>query len=178
MAAGSLLALGLRDAVLELGHWGLVGPLLERIPWPTEGRQALELALNRKSLPSLQSLAERHGACPEWELLKELVPLGGRPEAVDRLLPRLKRLGVAETWEELRSLGTLLEKESPGLSVRLDPTDVRHWTYYSGLTLKAFSPRHPYTVLSGGRYDGLYPSLGRPLGACGFAVHTGRLLEA
>jgi ATP phosphoribosyltransferase regulatory subunit HisZ len=93
-------------------------------------------------------------------------------------LPRLKRLGVAETWEELRSLGTLLEKEFPGLPVRLDPTDVRHWTYYSGLTLKAFSPRHPYTVLSGGRYDGLYPSLGRPLGACGFAVHTGRLLEA
>ena len=64
-----------------------------------------------------------------------------------------------------------------GLRVRLEPTDVRHWAYYSGLTVKAFTPRQSFAVLSGGRYDGLYAALGRPFGACGFAVHLGRLLE-
>ena len=64
LAARSLLAIGLEDSVLELGHWALVGPLLEHIPWPAEGRQALEQALNRKSVPALDLLGERHGAAP------------------------------------------------------------------------------------------------------------------
>jgi ATP phosphoribosyltransferase regulatory subunit len=177
LAAASLQALDLEGAVFELGHWGLVGPLLDRIPWPAEARQGLERALNRKSVPGLEALAERHGRCAEWKLLSEFLHLGGRPEAVDGLLPRLREVGVAHTWEELRGLGALVGREFPGLAVRLEPTDVRHWAYYSGLTVKAFSPRHPFAVLSGGRYDGLYPALGRPWGACGLAVYTGRLLE-
>jgi ATP phosphoribosyltransferase regulatory subunit len=177
LAARSLLALGLEDSVLELGHWALVGPILERIPWPSAGRLALEQALNRKSIPALDVLGERHGRCPEWSLLRDLVHLGGRPEAVDDLRPALRAAGVEETWEELRWLGRSLSAEFPGLPVRLEPTDVRHWAYYSGLTVKAFTPRHSFAVLSGGRYDGLYAALGRPFGACGFAVHLGRLLE-
>ena len=41
----------------------------------------------------------------------------------------------------------------------------------------AFTRRHPFALLSGGRYDSLYPALGRPFGACGFALHLDRLLE-
>ena len=177
LAAKSLQVLELPGAVFELGHWGLVGPLLDRIPWPGDARQDLERALNRKSVPALDALAQSHGRCAEWELLRELLHLGGRPGAVDGLLPKLREEGVAHTWEELRRLEALVGREFPALPVRLEPTDVRHWAYYSGLTVKAFSPRHPYAVLSGGRYDGLYPALGRPWGACGFAVYTGRLLE-
>ncbi len=177
LAAESLRALELSGAVFELGHWGLVGPLLDRIPWPAGARQDLERALNRKSLPALDALAGAHGRCAEWELLHELIHLGGRPEAVDGLLPRLRAAGVADIWEELRALEALVAREFPGLPVRLEPTDVRHWAYYSGLTVKAFSPAHPFAVLSGGRYDHLYPALGRPWGACGFAVYTGRLLD-
>jgi ATP phosphoribosyltransferase regulatory subunit len=177
LAAASLQALELEGAIFELGHWGLVGPLLDRIPWPAEARLDLERALNRKSVPALDALADHHGRCPEWGLLRELLHLGGRPDAVDGLLPKMRDAGVDHTWEELRGLEALVRREFPGLPVRTEPTDVRHWAYYSGLTLKAFSPRHPYAVLSGGRYDGLYPALGRPWGACGFAVYTGRLLE-
>jgi ATP phosphoribosyltransferase regulatory subunit HisZ len=171
LAAESVLALQLPGAVLELGHWKIVGPLLERIAWPADGRKALELALNRKSVPSLRELADRFGNSPELELLTGLVHLGGRPADVDKLLP------TDPAWQSLRDLGAAVQKEFPSLLVRLEPTDVRHWAYYTGLTVKVFSPDHPSVVLSGGRYDGLYPTLGRPFGACGFAVHLGRLLE-
>jgi ATP phosphoribosyltransferase regulatory subunit len=177
LAAESLLTLDLEGAVFELGHWGLVGPLIERIPWPREGRQALETALNRKSAPVLDDLGERYGRPPEWLLLKELLHLGGRPAEVDALLPRLKAAGVDGSWIELRDLEGVLVRRFPGLAIRLEPTDVRHWSYYTGLTVKAFAPSHPYAILSGGRYDGLFPSMGRPFGACGFAVHLGRLLD-
>jgi len=178
LAAGSLAALGIEDAVLELGHWGLVGPLMERLPWPEEAREELEQALNRKSRPALESLMERHGECREARLLVRLLHLGGRPEAVEGLAPDLDAAGVLGAWRELRALAAVLKKAFPGLPVRLDPTDVRHWSYYTGLTLKAFSRRHPFALLSGGRYDSLYPALGRPFGACGFALYLDRLLEA
>lgn len=177
LAAASLRELEVEGAVLELGHWGLVGPLLDRIPWPDDGRQALETALNRKSVPSLLDLGTRYGKAQEWALLKDLVHLGGRPEAVEELRPVMREGGVLEAWDELVTLGRGVENEFPGLRVRLEPTDVRHWAYYTGLTVKAFAPSHPYALLSGGRYDGLYPALGRPFGACGFAVHLGRLIE-
>jgi ATP phosphoribosyltransferase regulatory subunit len=170
LAAASLSDLGLSDAVLELGHWGVAGPLLQRLPWPEEGRRALEGALNRKSLRSLEELEGRHGASEESALLKELLHVGGRPGTVEALEPRLREGGVWEPWEELRRLEALLRKKFPGLSVRLDPVDVRRWSTYTGLTFKAFTPRHPFAVLSGGRYDGLYPSLGLSLGAVGFAL--------
>jgi ATP phosphoribosyltransferase regulatory subunit len=177
LAAASLMALEVRGAVLEIGHWGLVGPLLQRVPWPARGIEALEGAINRKSIPAMEKLGDEFGRSGEWELLRNLIHLGGRPESVDNLLPGLERVGAAGAWSELRSLGELLAREFPSLSVRLEPTDVRHWSYYSGLTVKAFSPRHPCAILTGGRYDGLYPSLGKPFGALGFGVHTGRLLE-
>lgn len=177
LAAASLCELEVDGAVLELGHWGLVGPLLDRIPWPAYGRQALETALNRKSVPSLLDLGTRFGKVEEWALLKELVHLGGRPEAVESLRPRMRDGGVLPVWDGLVALGREVEREFPGLRVRLEPTDVRHWAYYTGLTVKAFAPSHPYALLSGGRYDSLYPSLRRPFGACGFAVHLGRLIE-
>ena len=61
-AGETLAALPLEGAILELGHWGLAGPLLERVAWPKEGRAALERALNRKSVPGLSALRKGTGA--------------------------------------------------------------------------------------------------------------------
>jgi ATP phosphoribosyltransferase regulatory subunit len=177
LAARTTAELRLRDAVLELGHWGLVGPLLERIPWPAEGRQALEGALNRKSLSRLEELGRRHGETSEWVLLRSLLHLGGRPAEVERLRAPMEEAGIWSAWEELRTCGGEAARAVPGLKIRLEPTDVRHWSYYTGFTVKVFAPDHAYALLSGGRYDGLYPALGRPYGAFGFAVYLSRLLE-
>ncbi len=177
LAAETLTALGLEETILELGHWGLVGPLLKKIPWPESGKLDLERALNRKSISAIEDLGHRHGKAREWELLGRLIHLGGRPKAVDALEGEMRALGVFEPWETLRKLEGTLTRIFPELRVRLDLTDTRHWSYYTGLTLKAFSRCSAYAVLSGGRYDALLPSLGKPLGACGFAVYLSRLMK-
>ncbi|MEW5763824.1 MAG: ATP phosphoribosyltransferase regulatory subunit [Acidobacteriota bacterium] len=170
LAAESLLSFDLKGAVLELGHWGLVGPLLESVAWPAEGKEALGRALNAKSLSALGGLEDRYGATAESRALRRLLHVGDRPGEVESLRPDLQALGAWEIWLELRNQGARLEALFPGLTLRLDPADVRHWDYYTGLTFKAFRPGHPSAVLSGGRYDGLYPALGRSFGAIGFAV--------
>lgn len=177
LAAASLTDLGLEEAVLELGEWGLVGPLLDALGGPPEARAALELAVNRKSLPALEDLRTHFGETPEMRLLGRMIHLGGRPDALDALAPDLAAAGLLEAWERLRSLGADVAARFPRVAVRLEPTDVRRWSYYTGMTVKAFVPRCPVAVLSGGRYDGLYPALGRPSTACGFAVQLSPLLE-
>ncbi len=176
-AAESLAALGLKDAVLELGHWGVVGPLLERLPWPEAGRSELERALNAKSLPAIDELAALHGKCDEVVLLSRLLHLGGRPRDFDSIAAELERAGLGGAWRHLSELAGIAQRAVPALRVRIDPADVRHWSYYTGLTLKAFSRRHPFALLAGGRYDALYPSLGRPFGACGFALYMERIMD-
>ena len=177
LAAETLLLLRIDGALLELGHWGIVGPLLDAIEWPAAARVDLETAINRKSLPALDELGERHGRSPAWRLLRRLVHLGGSGEEVEPIAAELRELGVEEAWRALRELGEKLGREFPGLRLRLEPTDIRHFSYYTGLTMKAFAPRHGYALLSGGRYDAVYPALGRPFGACGFGVNLGRVIE-
>jgi len=173
LAAESLLTLELKAPVLELGHWRLVGPLLDAIPWPPEGREALVRALNRKSRKALAELEDRYGGAAETRMLGRLLHAGHRPSDVEALRSDLSALGAWEVWEEMRERARELATAAPELRLRLDPVDVRHWDYYTGLTFKAFCKGHPYALLSGGRYDGLYPSLGRPFGAVGFALDVG-----
>lgn len=176
LAAATVQVLEMPDPVLELGHWDLVAPLLDRLAWPAEARPSLESALNRKSRPALEELGERYGRGEIWFLLRALLHLGGTPEEVDALEGALRAQGVWAIWEELRDLESLLRRDFPTLRVRLDPTDVRRWNYYTGLTVKAFTPGQPAAVLSGGRYDSLYEGVGRPFGAVGFAVSLSALL--
>jgi len=177
LAAASLQALGLEGAVLELGDWGFAGPLIDQVGWPPEGRAALEQALDHKSLPALEELGARYGHTPALRLLSSLVHLGGRTEAIDALAPELEAAGLLPAWERLRQMAGEVAVRCPGRAVRLEVTDVRRWDYYTGMTVKAFVPGCPAAVISGGRYDGLYPALGRPYSACGFAVQLSPLLE-
>ena len=77
LAAATLSALDASDAVLELGSWELVGPLIEALPWPDAGRDAVQGALNAKSIPSIERLAARHGGRPG-------VPAADRPGSSGR----------------------------------------------------------------------------------------------
>lgn len=178
LAAETLSALALNGAVLELGDRQIAGPLLDRTGWAAEVRPELERALDLKSLPLLESLGERHGGSPEWRLLKRLVHAGPECAKSATLRADLHAAGVGEAWDRLCRLSAEVRTAFPSLGVRLEVADVRHWSYYTGLTLKAFVPEAPQAILSGGRYDGLYPSMGRPFGACGFALYVGRLLGA
>ena len=65
----------------------------------------------------------------------------------------------------------------PGLTLRLDLGDLRGMGYYTGPTLRLWAPGAQRELASGGRYDGLYPDLGRPWFAAGFCVRLTTLLE-
>lgn len=74
-----------------------------------------------------------------------------------------------DVLEELEALGDFLVELGYEEVIGFDLGKLPHLNYYTGLIFEAFVPGASGSVLSGGRYDSLMASFGRPLPAVGFA---------
>ena len=83
----------------------------------------------------------------------------------------------AEAEQLARVWSVLSAQLPPGLTLRLDLGDLRGLAFYTGPTLRLWAPGAQRELAAGGRYDGLYPELGRPWNAAGFCVRLTTLLE-
>jgi ATP phosphoribosyltransferase regulatory subunit len=63
------------------------------------------------------------------------------------------------------------------VTLRVDTADASGFSFYTGPTLRLWAPHAAFELGSGGRYDGLYPSLGKSWSAAGFCIRLARLLE-
>ena len=59
----------------------------------------------------------------------------------------------------------------------MDLADVAGLDFYTGPTLRLWAPGAQQELAAGGRYDSLFPGLGRPWKAAGFCVRLSRLLD-
>ena len=76
-----------------------------------------------------------------------------------------------------RTLQSLLPILPPNLELRVDLADVAGLGFYTGPTLRLWAPGAQQELAAGGRYDRLFPGLGRPWQAAGFCVRLSRLLD-
>jgi ATP phosphoribosyltransferase regulatory subunit HisZ len=76
-----------------------------------------------------------------------------------------------------RALKALLPLLPPNLELRVDLADVAGLDFYTGPTLRLWAPGAQQELAAGGRYDRLFPGLGRPWQAAGFCVRLSRLLD-
>jgi ATP phosphoribosyltransferase regulatory subunit len=67
--------------------------------------------------------------------------------------------------------------QGDGITLRVDTADASGFAFYTGPTLRLWAPHAAFELGAGGRYDGLYPSLGKTWSAAGFCIRLARLLE-
>jgi ATP phosphoribosyltransferase regulatory subunit len=168
VAAASARAAELDEFVIDLGHAGIAGALVEPLE-PEAARDILE-ALEVKDESEVARRAERsrldsacraalsalpalHGGEEVWEPAERA--LAGTP--AESALRELRLL-----WDSARALGL-----APRILVDLGET--RDLEYYTGalVHIHAEGPGRP--IGSGGRYDGLLGRFGAPRPAVGFA---------
>ncbi|HTL98678.1 MAG TPA: ATP phosphoribosyltransferase regulatory subunit [Holophagaceae bacterium] len=172
-------ALGLKRGLLHLGDAALWRRPLEAedIPAPLAG--AATRALHQRAPHRVREALEGHPAAArvsEHAALLALAPDGAA--GLDRLsespyaeLTAAGREQLAARFEALRPM------LPPGLELRLDLADVADLDFYTGPTLRLWAPGATAGLAAGGRYDRLYPELGRPWQAAGFCVRLSTLLE-
>ncbi|MCT0202329.1 ATP phosphoribosyltransferase regulatory subunit [Synechococcus sp. CS-603] len=138
--------------LLLVGHHGVLGALLDRVP--AEQRHACRQALTDFNPLAIGALELPPG---DVHQLQELLQLRGQPA---RVLPELQRqLGPTPLLAEL---ATTLEIVAPvaerlGVGIQLDPSFQPQFNYYDGIVFKLVcqGEEAPVEIASGGRYDAL-----------------------
>jgi ATP phosphoribosyltransferase regulatory subunit HisZ len=171
--------LGLKSAILHLGHAALV-----RRPLEAEGifgdlAQAVVAALSRRAPHRVREALDGHPSAARLTAHAEalLSELDG-PSTLEALAASpYAHLLEGERDHMDRALRALLPILPPNLELRVDLADVAGLDFYTGPTLRLWAPGAQQELAAGGRYDRLFPGLGRPWQAAGFCVRLSRLLD-
>ncbi|WLT30102.1 ATP phosphoribosyltransferase regulatory subunit [Geothrix sp. PMB-07] len=171
--------LGLKSAILHLGHAALVRRPLEAEGLAPDLAEAVVAALSRRAPHRVREALAGHPAAARLSAHAEalLAELDG-----PRTLEALKASPYAGLLQEERehmerALQSLLPILPPNLELRVDLADVAGLGFYTGPTLRLWAPGAQQELAAGGRYDRLFPGLGRPWQAAGFCVRLSRLLD-
>jgi len=172
-------SLGLCGGILALGDAALLrrpmeaeqlpGSLSERLVWAMERRAPHRAAEALDGHPAASRLLDHLGtllAVPDGDASLAAVQAGPYATLLKDECDQL-----TQTYMTLRPL--LPE----GLALRLDLADVKGLDFYTGPTLRLWAPGAQEELAAGGRYDRLFPELGRPWSAAGFCVRLTRLLD-
>jgi ATP phosphoribosyltransferase regulatory subunit HisZ len=172
-------ALGLKRTLLHLGDAALWRRPLEAEAVPAPLAAAATRALHQRAAHRVRETLEGHPAAgriadhagllaSEPDGLAGLDALAASPYA-DLLASDRQRLAT-----RFQALAPLLPLD---LELRLDLADVADLDFYTGPTLRLWAAGATASLAAGGRYDRLYPELGRSWRAAGFCVRLSTLLE-
>ena len=161
VARSALLAAGLR-AQFELGHPGFVDAVLEDAGVQGEAREALHAAIDRKSPADLRARLGTLGAPAEVaRSLEALIELYG---PAGEVLPEAARLPLGPLARAQLARLTAVVERLADPAIGLDLGMSRRYTYYSGVTFRAYAPGVNLPILGGGRYEAGLPGAGFALG--------------
>lgn len=185
-----LLAAGLNDFQLNLGHMGVFRGLVSGLDLRTGQVASLRRAIDRKDTTTLARLLAEDGVNDGAAALLQALPsLCGGPEMLDRAAALAADLppkagspaeisSVQSAVDHLRSLLGLLQGHEVAQHVILDLGEVRGMGYYTGMNFEGFVAGLAYPICSGGRYDNLVGLYGAPSPAVGFALGVERVQMA
>lgn len=171
--------LGLKSAILHLGNAALVRRPIEAEGLPRDLAEAVVAALSRRAPHRVVQALAGHPAAARLATHAEalLAELDG-PGTLAALASSPYAELLKEEREHMeRTVSALLPLLPPNLELRVDLADVAGLDFYTGPTLRLWAPGAQQELAAGGRYDRLFPDLGRPWQAAGFCVRLSRLLD-
>ena len=120
-------------------------------------------------ISSASSASSRAGLRPsDLELLLRVPQIRGGPEVLEGSRGPLQAAGTG-----MRAVHALLAAHVAARII-FDFGLMRSLGYYTGAVFQVYDPAHGVPIGSGGRYDELLGSFGRPLPAVGFALNVER----
>lgn len=177
VALQALDALDLSDAVLEISD---VNFFFDGARSLLKEEEVLKLAglIDNKSMVELEDfLASLPIEEDKKAFFMELPLLSGGPQALYRAAQLAFTRGQADALVRLSALYDELRDLNRADRIRFDFGKLPHLDYYTGLIFEGYIPGVGTSILSGGRYDRLLESFGRPDPAVGFSVKIDYLCD-
>jgi ATP phosphoribosyltransferase regulatory subunit len=168
---------GLVGVTLDLGHVGIYEAVLAEAALSREQERTVFEALQRKSAPDLR-LALVNVEPKMAALIVDLVDLHGDETVLDTA-----RALFAETVPDalaaidaLQEVACDIRRQSPGLDIYFDLSELRGLHYHTGLVFAAYVPGFGRALANGGRYNDVGAVFGRARPATGFATDLKALM--
>ncbi len=167
---GALDAAGLQTYRVGVGDASLYPSLLEAMEVPPDAQERILHELVTRDFVGVEREVRRLGLPDDAsELLLRVPSIRGGPDVLDGLSGALH-----DAVGGMREVHALLPPEV-GERVIFDLGLVRNLGYYTGAVFQVYDPAYGVPIGSGGRYDELLASFGRPLPAVGFALNVERV---
>ena len=175
LAIDSLLSVGLKDFILDIGHVGFFKSVLEESGFSRERTEEVRAFVNAKNIIGAERLVKGTKAEAAISALPTL--FGG--EEVFLRAEKLTSCTLAlSAISHLKQVYDLLVSFGYGKYISVDLGTVKSLSYYSGVVFTGLSGVIGAPVLSGGRYDNLAKDFSSDFPAVGFAIGLKRLLVA
>ena len=177
MAIRSLLATGLKDFTVSIGHTNFLKGLIEAYHFSAEEEDAVYELIINKNFFGLEELLSQKSV--SGKLLQLYTSIGRLFDSPDELV-ELARLAegyplIGETFDYFRRLYELLCVYGVEQYVSFELGLVSRYRYYTGLLFFGYTYGSGEAILSGGRYDGLLSYFGCDRPAIGFAILSDQL---
>lgn len=179
LAIDSLLSVGLKDFIIDIGHVGYFKGLLAALNLNADDEQDLIKLVNAKDSFGIELFAQS-GKAPS-DMIKELLSLPtmfGGSEVIDQAIGATSVERSLQSLNELKGIVTILKSYGYDKYISIDLSLVNGISYYSGVVFNGMSKYLGTSILGGGRYDNLTEAFGKRLDATGFAIGVNNLLEA
>ena len=174
LAVDALAACGLKDFHIELGHVEFFRSVAGQMEMEPEQADLMRRLIENKNFTALNDLLKPYEDQNAAMALRNLSRLFGGRDVLDEAG---KLAGQNDALDYLKEVYSELEQAGYGGYIRFDLGLVHEIDYYTGLVFRGYAEGYGSEVLSGGRYDRLVETCGRPAQATGFAVDVDGVAE-
>jgi ATP phosphoribosyltransferase regulatory subunit len=164
-----------KDVVFELGHVGFIPALLTSLDLSTIEIENLIQIIASKDGPAMKLKIQDY-LKETQDILNQVMTWFGPIEQVSK---QLEKVTLNETCsqmvDQLKSLVDYAKSLNYTNQIIMDLTTVKNQSYYSGLTLTAYSNEVTQPILSGGRYEYEINGELEKMNAIGFGIDVSML---
>ena len=169
----TLHAVGLHNASIDIGHVGIFRSLVKNTNLDSEQENRLFDMLQRKSIPDLQAYLQQLPLSDHLsEQLCQLALLNGDISVIDEARKLYRDAGdeMMATLDYMHKVVQSLQQKYPHTLINCDLSELRGYSYHTGLVFAAFLPGQGREIARGGRYDDVGKVFGNARPATGFSA--------
>jgi ATP phosphoribosyltransferase regulatory subunit len=170
---------GVKQVHIDLAHVGVYKGLIKSAELNATTEAEVFDALNRKSIPELDALAETHGS-PIIEIIRDIAKLSGGIESLESIKTRIQSLTCDMAFQAISALqafASSIQQRFPEVDLGYDFCELRGYNYHTGIMFSAYTPGFGYALAKGGRYDAIGKDFGASRPATGFSADLKTLVR-
>ncbi len=177
IAVNSLLAAGLKDFKLDIGHALFLKSVIDEGSADEKTAEKIQQAIIGKNYVAVNELAEKISNENIRYILQELPFLIGDMSVIDNVKDRVRSSAAIDALDYLSRVYSIMDSLGMSKYISFDLGVIGSMDYYTGLIFRGYAKGTGSSVLDGGRYDNMVEKFGSPMPAVGFSLKVNDIMS-